>query len=87
MQKEYTLKMKTKKGHTYVSRGDKVMDFGEGLEGLRNALQLVEVVRFISRVEGVRISSNISTRYPVRSLLPPTREKLVKFFDLGEEAV
>lgn len=87
MQKEYTLKMKTKNGHTYVSRGNRVMDFGMGLEGLRQALQFVEVVRFISKVEGVRISSNISTRFPVRSLLPPTREKLVKFFDLGEEAV
>ena len=52
---------------------------------LHDALEYVFYQRFIALVSGKDIATHIYTLYPVRSLQPPVRTKVVHFYDLGTE--
>ena len=54
---------------------------------LSEAITYIFYLRFICLVKCERISTRIpNTAYPVRSLLPPTRRRIVKVYVLGKEA-
>ena len=53
---------------------------------LHDALQYIFYLKFIALVDGHPISyKHNDTLYPVYSLLPPVVEKVVKYYDLGDE--
>lgn len=52
---------------------------------LRDAVQYVYYLKFIALVAGQPIGVHNDTLYPVNSLLPPVVEKVVKYYDLGDE--
>ena len=56
-------------------------------QALHDAIEYIFYQRFIALVSGKDIATHIYTLYPVRSLLPPTATKTVKFFDLGAEII
>lgn len=52
---------------------------------LHDALEYIFYQRFIALVQGKSIGYHNDTLYPVYSLLPPTVEKTVKFYDLDAQ--
>ena len=54
-------------------------------QAMHDALEYIFYQKFFAVLEGKKISYRNDTLYPVKSLLPPTVSKTVKFFDLGAE--
>lgn len=52
---------------------------------LHDAWQYIFYLRIIARNYGVKTYYHVSTIYPVYSLVPPTVEKTVKFYDLDAQ--
>ena len=77
------LKMQTKNGVTIVSEGGKVELIGTILD----ALLYVEHRRLLAKVHGQSTTTRVDKTYFVRSLIPPTRKKIVTLYILDEEAV
>ena len=77
------LKMKTVNGKTVITRKGIKMSF----DTLHEALEYVFYQRFIALVKDEPIGCANVTRYPVLSLLPPTKRKVVKVFVLESEEV
>lgn len=76
------LKMITKAGKTTIIEDGKEMVFTLG-----EAWHYVGYRIFVALVQGKKISTHRDGLYPVRSLLPPTKRKVVKYYVLEEDAV
>jgi hypothetical protein len=75
------LKLKVIKGQVIVSYNGRQMLY----RTIREALEYIFYQRFIALVQGQKIGYHNDTLYPVYSLLPPTIEKAVKFYDLDAQ--
>lgn len=75
------LKLKVIKGQVIVSYNGRQMLY----RTMREALEYIFYQRFIALVQGQKIGYPNDTLYPVYSLLPPTIEKTVKFYDLDAQ--
>ena len=73
------LKMITRHGHTFIVKDGKEYCFGEGKDGIRRALQYIEIQRFICKVNGVDYRTANDTLFPVRSLVPASVGKTVRY--------
>lgn len=75
------LKLKVIKGQIIVSyNGIQVL-----YRTMREALEYIFYQIFIALAQGKPIGYHNDTLYPVYSLLPPTVEKTVKFYDLDAQ--
>lgn len=75
------LKMETKEKVTTVRKDGKIKFIGT----YREALEYVFYQRFIALVGGKNTTSKVKSLYPVLSLKPPLKKKVVYILD--EEAV
>lgn len=75
------LKLKVIKGQIIVSYNGRQILY----PSMREALEYIFYQRFIALVKGEKIGYHNDTLYPVNSLLPPTVEKTVKFYDLDAQ--
>ncbi len=74
-------KMITKGRETIITDGEHVKFTGR----LEEALQYVYHLRFIALVKGERIGQRIGTLYPVRRLVPRTKQKITINYVIAEE--
>lgn len=75
------IKFKRVNGSLIVSRdGEQKV-----LPTLKDVWEYIFHQRFIAYVNGEPISNHNDTIYPVDSLIPPTVEKTVKFYDLDAQ--
>lgn len=85
------LKMITDKGtgetHVFDERTGKVHTFSAGHSGLEEALHFFSIKVFHEVMAGRPIGVARDNRFPVRSLVPPVKKKVINFYDLGEEAI
>lgn len=78
------LKMQSKNGVVTITDEQGAEKFSGTLS---EAITYIFYLRFICLVKGERISTRIpNTAYPIKSLLPPTRRRIVKVYVLGKEA-
>lgn len=77
------LKVRSKDGVTVVTENGETKLIGT----LTDAVQYVAHELFIAQVSGKYTPTRLVTQYPVKSLLPPTKTKVVKVYILNEEAV
>jgi hypothetical protein len=75
------LKLKVIKGQVIVSCNGRQMLY----PSIREAWEYILYQMFIALVQGKPIGYHNDTLYPVDSLLPPTVEKTVKFYDLDAQ--
>ena len=54
-------------------------------QAMHDALEYIFYQKFFAGLEGKKIGYRNDTLYPVKSLLPPVRSKVVHFYDLGAE--
>jgi hypothetical protein len=73
------IKMIKKNNRTFVVKDGKEYCFGEGKDGIKRALAYIDIQRFICKVNGVDISTRIDTVFPVRSLVPASVGKTVRY--------
>ena len=73
--------IKTVKGVTTIYEGESVKFMGTYSEALRHMFYL----RFIALVDNKPTDTRITTLYPVRSLMPPLKAKIIKVYMLEEE--
>ncbi|MBR3680594.1 MAG: hypothetical protein IKL79_01155 [Clostridia bacterium] len=80
------LKMRKENGRVYIYEGERKLCFGEGIDGIRRAIQYVDIKLFLARAERQDVLTRLNTTFPVRSLVPANVGKTVKYtITEGEE--
>lgn len=73
------LKMFKKDGRTVVVKDGKEYCFGEGAEGTKRAWEYIKLQMFICKVNGIDYRTANDTLFPVRSLVPASVGKTVRY--------
>lgn len=77
-----TFKMQVKKGVFTLKRDDGSEIYSGDLN---TAIHIIFALRDYYKTLGHKVSTNLYTLYPVRSLMPPLKEKNITFYMLEEE--
>lgn len=82
------IKMHTEKdGSTVIHHRNRTMNFGKGFEGVRRALQYIEMQAFLAKVDGKPIGEQQRQIYPVRRLVPHTKLRTIHYVAIDEEVI